>query len=174
MMTRTDRLDGGPADYKIPTGDFVRPATAPMPVPRQFPVAGNIPDGSGTCDDHATQDTAAWQTIAWREGTADWLSSRFARRRVRPAHRDNLLSEVRAEEWLLIEWPEDETEPAKYWFSTLSHPVSELYAVGVPSRPRSFAGGRLDRLDFDLNTIAMTTALAGRCPAWRRAGRRYA
>ena len=26
----------------------------------------------------------AWQMITWREGTADWLSSRFARRRVRP------------------------------------------------------------------------------------------
>ena len=26
----------------------------------------------------------AWQTITWREGTADWLSSCFARRRVRP------------------------------------------------------------------------------------------
>jgi hypothetical protein len=38
---------------------------------------------------------------------------------VRPAHRDNSLSELRAEEWLLIEWPEDETEPTKYWFSTL-------------------------------------------------------
>jgi len=38
---------------------------------------------------------------------------------VRPAHRDNLLSELRAEEWLLIEWPEDETQPIKYWFSTL-------------------------------------------------------
>jgi SRSO17 transposase len=61
----------------------------------------------------------AWKTIAWREGTADRLSSRFARRRVRPAHRDNLLSELRAEEWLLIEWPEDETEPTKYWFATL-------------------------------------------------------
>ena len=61
----------------------------------------------------------AWQTITWREGTTDWLASRFARRRVRPAHRDNLLSELRAEEWLLIEWLEDETEPTKYWFSTL-------------------------------------------------------
>ena len=38
---------------------------------------------------------------------------------MRPAHRDNLLSELRAEEWLLIEWPEDETQPIKYWFSTL-------------------------------------------------------
>src|SRR5207253_1955532 len=45
----------------------------------------------------------AWQTITWREGTADWLASRFARCRVRPAHRDNWLSELRAEEWLLIE-----------------------------------------------------------------------
>ena len=61
----------------------------------------------------------AWQTITWREGTTDWLASRFARRRVRPAHRDNLLSELRAEEWLLIEWLEDQTEPTKYWFSTL-------------------------------------------------------
>jgi SRSO17 transposase len=66
----------------------------------------------------------AWQTIIWREGSADWLASRFARRRVRPAHRDTLLSEPRAEEWLLIEWPEDETEPTKYWFSTLSEDVA--------------------------------------------------
>ena len=66
----------------------------------------------------------AWQTITWREGTADWLSSRFARRRARPAHRDNLLSELRAEEWLLIEWPEDETEPTKYWFSTLPEDIA--------------------------------------------------
>ena len=44
--------------------------------------------------------------------------------RVRPAHRDNLLSELRAEEWLLIEWPEDETEPTKYWFSTLPEDIA--------------------------------------------------
>src|SRR5271169_1026015 len=30
----------------------------------------------------------AWRTIRWREGSADWLSSRFARIRVRVAHRD--------------------------------------------------------------------------------------
>jgi SRSO17 transposase len=55
----------------------------------------------------------AWQTITWREGSADWLSSRFVRRRVRPAHRDTKLTEPRAEEWLLIEWPEGESEPTK-------------------------------------------------------------
>jgi len=61
----------------------------------------------------------AWQTITWREGSADWLASRFARQRVRPAHRDTKLTEPRAEEWLLIEWPQGETEPTKYWFATL-------------------------------------------------------
>ena len=36
----------------------------------------------------------AWRTITWREGSAEWLSSRFARVRVRVAHRDYWLAEV--------------------------------------------------------------------------------
>jgi SRSO17 transposase len=64
-----------------------------------------------------------WQTIEWREGSADWLSSRFARLRVRVAHRYSPL-EGPAEEWLLIEWPEGEKEPAKYWLSTLPEEIS--------------------------------------------------
>jgi SRSO17 transposase len=60
----------------------------------------------------------AWQTIRWREGSAEWLSSRFARVRVRVAH-SQLLPELLSEEWLLIEWPEGEAEPTKYWLSTL-------------------------------------------------------
>jgi SRSO17 transposase len=65
----------------------------------------------------------AWQTIRWREGSAEWLSSRFARVRVRVAH-SQLLPELLAEEWLLIEWPEGETEPTKYWLSTLPASIS--------------------------------------------------
>jgi SRSO17 transposase len=61
----------------------------------------------------------AWRKITWREGTAEALSSRFARVRVRAAHRDCWLAESRPEEWLLIEWPEGEKSPTKYWFSTL-------------------------------------------------------
>ena len=60
-----------------------------------------------------------WETITWREGACEPLSSRFARVRVRPAHRDYDLTAPRPEEWLLIEWPQGEAEPAKYWFSTL-------------------------------------------------------
>jgi len=60
----------------------------------------------------------AWRTIRWREGSADWLSSRFARVRVRAAHQ-YLLPEFLYEETLLIEWPEGEAEPTRYWLSTL-------------------------------------------------------
>ena len=66
----------------------------------------------------------AWQTVAWREGSAERLSSRFARQRVRAAHRDTAMSQPRAEEWLLIEWPENETEPTKYWLATLPEDIA--------------------------------------------------
>jgi len=62
---------------------------------------------------------SAWKIIGWREGTRKTLRSRFAALRIRPAHRDDWRSEPRAEEWLLIEWPREETEPTKYWLSTL-------------------------------------------------------
>lgn len=66
----------------------------------------------------------AWHTIEWREGTAERLSSRFARVRVRVAHRDYQRTESRPEEWLLIEWPEGEKESTKYWLSTLPKDIT--------------------------------------------------
>ena len=38
---------------------------------------------------------------------------------MRPAHRDYDRSEPWPELWLLIEWPEDEAEPTKFWFANL-------------------------------------------------------
>jgi len=60
-----------------------------------------------------------FRKVSWREGARGKLSSRFAAVRVRPAHRDYLRSEPRAEEWLLIEWPTGEPAPTHYWLSTL-------------------------------------------------------
>ena len=60
----------------------------------------------------------AWRTVRWRQGSADWLSSRFARVRVGVGH-NRLIPESLSREWLLIEWPEGEAEPSKYWLSTL-------------------------------------------------------
>jgi SRSO17 transposase len=65
----------------------------------------------------------AWRTIRWREGTNEWLSSRFARVRVSVASSHDR-AEKPAKEWLLIEWPEGEDEPTKYWLSTLPKSIS--------------------------------------------------
>ena len=63
--------------------------------------------------------SSVFKEVTWREGTDRKLRSRFAAVRVRPAHRDYWEAEPHAEEWLLIEWPRGETEPTKYWISTL-------------------------------------------------------
>lgn len=65
----------------------------------------------------------AWCTVTWREGSADRLSSRFARVRVRVGY-NKLIPETLSPEWLLIEWPEGEKEPTRYWLSTLPEDVS--------------------------------------------------
>jgi SRSO17 transposase len=69
-----------------------------------------------------------WQRVTWRAGTNGLLTSRFAAVRVRPAHRDEQRHEPRPEEWFLIEWPEGEDAPTKYWLSTLppETPLAEL------------------------------------------------
>jgi SRSO17 transposase len=43
----------------------------------------------------------------------------FALTSVRPAHRDHLRVTLRPAELLSIEWPLGESEPARYWLSTL-------------------------------------------------------
>jgi SRSO17 transposase len=64
-----------------------------------------------------------WRTVRWREGSADWLCSRFARLRVQVGHRHRQ-PQAPSQEWLLIEWPQGEAEPTKYWLSTLPEPIS--------------------------------------------------
>jgi SRSO17 transposase len=60
-----------------------------------------------------------WHTITWREGSNSELTSRFARARIMIAHRHHKQKQPRPEEWLLIEWPESEEAPIKYWLSSL-------------------------------------------------------
>ena len=66
----------------------------------------------------------AWKKVGWRQGCEGTLHSRFAAVRVRPAHRDYKRTEPYPEEWLLIEWPKKESEPTKYWLSTLPEKTS--------------------------------------------------
>ena len=61
-----------------------------------------------------------WHQVCWRQGTtAEPLCSRFAALRVRPAHHDWKRSQPWPEAWLIIEWPDGEAEPSKYWLSNL-------------------------------------------------------
>jgi SRSO17 transposase len=108
------------------------PGTGPLPA-KKWSGRGRPPKLLQRDDEHqpvSVKDlalglpTRAWCTIKWREGTAERLSSRFARMRVRVARRDFKRSESRPEEWLSIEWPKGEKEPTKYWLSTLPEDIT--------------------------------------------------
>jgi SRSO17 transposase len=117
-------------DYVVgvqPTLSVWRPGEAPMP-PKAWSGTGRPPSLMRRSRDHKPLSAKAlaqelptdtWQTVMWREGSNVDLVSRFAALRLRPASRDYNLTQPRAEEWLLIEWPEDDAEPLKYWLSTL-------------------------------------------------------
>ena len=102
------------------------PGTAPLP-PKVWLGRGRPPSQLCRAPGHEPVSVKAlamslppqaWQAVTWREGTNEALSGRFAALRVRPAHRDYLQTSMRAEEWLLVEWPEGEKEPVKYFLST--------------------------------------------------------
>jgi SRSO17 transposase len=104
------------------------PGTAPLP-PKPWSGRGVRPTRLRREPDHTPLSVKAlalslrpeaYQFVTWREGSNADLSSRFAALRVRPAHRDYLGTEPRPEAWLLIEWPEAEIEPIKYFLSTLA------------------------------------------------------
>ncbi|MGH7266250.1 MAG: IS701 family transposase [Candidatus Rokuibacteriota bacterium] len=134
-----DRLTGAGIPYVVGVkGETTvwRPGQAPVP-PKPYGGRGRPP----TCVRRTAQEqpvslrrlaaelpTAAWPVVTWREGTRGTMRSRFARVRVRPAHRDAQRATPRAEEWLLMEWPTGEAEPTKYWLSTLPEtiPIADL------------------------------------------------
>jgi SRSO17 transposase len=70
----------------------------------------------------------AFKTVTWREGSNASLSGRFAALRVRHAGGNSGKARLRPQEWLLIEWPEQDAEPCKYILSTLPEgmPLIEL------------------------------------------------
>jgi len=76
--------------------------------------------------------TSSWKAITWRQGSRGTMRSRFACLRVRPAHRDELRHSPREPEWLVIEWPRGESEPTKFWLSTMpgNTPADQLRASG--------------------------------------------
>lgn len=72
----------------------------------------------------ATSHVKAFRQVTWREGSKGTLASRFAAWRVRPAHRLSAGGVPLPACWLLVEWPADESQPTKYYFSNLPNATS--------------------------------------------------
>jgi SRSO17 transposase len=116
------------------------PGQQPLPAAPRKPGRGAPPKRLQRTADHQPKavkqlalglPSSAWKEIAWRPGSQNILRSRFAAIRVRPAHRDSKRTEPHPEEWLLIEWPKKESEPAKYWLSTLPEKTSLKFLVKI-------------------------------------------
>jgi len=107
------------------------PGQQPLP-PKHYSGVGRPPTSLRRDEEHRPVSVKAlalslpkrtWATVRWREGTKGTMRSRFAALRVRPAHRDELRTEPRPVEWLLVEWPHGAPEPTKYWLSTVPEDV---------------------------------------------------
>jgi SRSO17 transposase len=89
-------------------------------IPRKRFYADDFPAPRSLCQIAKDLASRRWKTITWREGTKGPLSSRFARVVVWMAN--GLVQGKTMEgtpEELLIEWPEGDKEPWKYWLSSL-------------------------------------------------------
>jgi SRSO17 transposase len=74
-------------------------------------------------------DRKQYRRVTWRDGTRRQLSSHFAMRRVISAKKDGWDPAEREDVWLLIEWPEDEPEPTKYFLTTMAPNITKKQLV---------------------------------------------
>jgi SRSO17 transposase len=123
----------------LPNTSVWRPGTGPLP-PTAWSGRGRPPTrlrreaghGPIAAEELARAlPAAAWRVVSWREGTRGPLASRFAAVRVRPGHRDYDRPQPWPELWLLIEWPEGEAEPIKYWLANLAADTPLARLVGL-------------------------------------------
>jgi SRSO17 transposase len=100
------------------------PAEPPMKrggkIPRKRLYAKELPPTRSLYQIAKDLPSESWKAITWREGTKGPLSSRFARVVVWMATGllEGKTMKVPSEE-LLIEWPEGNKEPLKFWLSSL-------------------------------------------------------
>ena len=69
-----------------------------------------------------------WQRIMWREGTKGPMASRFAAARVLPTNGYEHTGSREQPHWLLVEWPEGEPAPTKFWLANLP-PEADLVSL---------------------------------------------
>ena len=79
----------------------------------------NLPKPLSLPEVAAKLEAENWKRVVWRQGTKGELRSRFAAVRAQPSHGHNQKHVNDVMGRLLIEWPEAEPEPTKYWISNL-------------------------------------------------------
>ncbi|AHE52369.1 IS701 family transposase [Sphingomonas sanxanigenens] len=72
---------------------------------------------------------SAWQTVTCRQGSSEPLGGRFAFLRLCCANGDGLRANPSPELWLMIEWPQGDPEPARFWLSTLPADIATTELV---------------------------------------------
>lgn len=88
-------------------------------------------DAIGLKDLAKKTPASAFQRITWREGTKTELSGRFAIRRVISCRADGTPPSEREAMWLVIEWEDGQSEPSKYYFSSLPQGTKKKHLVRI-------------------------------------------
>jgi SRSO17 transposase len=93
--------------------------------------SGRHPDAIGVRQLGVELGQRAFRKTTWRDGTRPHkkLSSRFAFRRVKPAFDDGPEPMLREPVWLVIEWPEGESAPTKFFLTSLRSRLTKKLIV---------------------------------------------
>ena len=97
------------------------PPSAPTGRPRRFPPLASLPPAQDLPTVAQQLPASACKKVKWRAGSRGPQRSRCAQLQVWAAHGWKAQAHPeRVAEWLLIEWPEGESAPTKYWLAQLS------------------------------------------------------
>ena len=96
------------------------PPSAPTGRPRRHPPLASTPAPQDLTTVARQLSPSSWKKLTWRTGSRGPQRSRCASLPVWAAHGWRAQKHPeRVAEWLLIEWPEGEPEPTKYWLAQL-------------------------------------------------------
>jgi len=98
-------------------GDLAPPRRAGRGRPPLEPIDAGAPLSVAALSQSWPQES--WQRVTWREGTKGAMTSRFAAARVLPSHSYQHGGAKEESCWLLVEWPEGEETPTKFWLANL-------------------------------------------------------
>lgn len=73
----------------------------------------------------------AFRRVTWRDGTKAKLSSHFCFVRVKTMHDDGMALADREPLWLVVEWPDGETEPTQFLLTTLPRRLSKKQIIRI-------------------------------------------